>query len=140
MRATISLYALLKKLLIQANAFRRAAASSSEFDAGDIALLGICGDFTAAGERLFATEKVWADRRLQQEERTAVEPETSGVSGRKGKGKAKQQPKARAWTEQDYIRACAKLAYGAVELDAKKQYVPNGAASLGDSVLKSEVN
>lgn len=138
MRATISLYALLKKLLIQANAFRRAAASSSEFDDEDIALLGICGDFTAAGERLLATEKVWADRR-QQEERTAVEPETSGGSGRKGKGKAKQQAKARAWTEQDYVRACAKLAYGAVELDSKKQYVPIGAASLGDSVLKSEV-
>ncbi|GAA5993591.1 hypothetical protein JCM10908_000129 [Rhodotorula pacifica] len=125
------LYSLLKKLLIQAHAFRRAASSSTEFDDADFALLGICGDFATAGERFVETEKVWEERmrserrrlekevQAEEEEGASEERRSSARRAGKGKGAEKEQ---RLWTEMEYVKACEELAYGAVELDVKKHH------------------
>ncbi|GAA5877972.1 hypothetical protein JCM3774_004770 [Rhodotorula dairenensis] len=143
------LYSLLKKLLIQAHAFRRAASSSNEFDDADVALLGICGDFAAAGERFVATELVWKERdRRDQRAMLMVEaaPEEAGddqvgskveeagmatrTRGRKGKDKGREE---RIWTEREYVKACEELAYGAVELDVKQHHYSREIAESATS-------
>lgn len=121
---------MLKKLLIQAHAFRRAASSSNEFDDADFALLGICGDFATAGERFVAAEKVWNEREKEhrQAAAAAVAQMRDGDEGgsevgkrkRGGKGKGKEE---RVWTDREYIKACEELAHGAVEIDGTKQCV-----------------
>ena len=123
-----SLYSLLKKLLIQAHAFRRAASSSNEFDDADFALLGICGDFATAGERFVAAEKVWNEREKENRQAAAAaaalaqvgdgDEVGSEVGKRKRGGKGE-----RVWTDREYIKACEELAYGAVEIDSTKQCV-----------------
>lgn len=128
-----SLYSLLKKLLIQAHAFRRAASSSNEFDDADFALLGICGDFATAGERFVAAEKVWNER--EKENRQATEAAAAAAAqvgdedgvgsevGKRKKGGKGKGKKERVWTDREYIKACEELAYGAVEIDSKTQCV-----------------
>ncbi|TNY17926.1 hypothetical protein DMC30DRAFT_419335 [Rhodotorula diobovata] len=106
-----SLYSLLKKLSIQAEAFRRAATSGA-FDDNDAALIGICGDFATAGERFKALERVWSAR----------QPEGAVKNGGGGKGpgqaRDKGEGKAREWAPDEYDKACAELAYANVELGA----------------------
>ena len=107
---THRLFSHLKKLTIQADAFRKAALSG-EFDEGDAALIGICGDFVAAGERCAGLTTVWIE-----------------VQGREGQGEGKNGGKAVArewkgkaveneWTDGDYLKACATLSYKSVELE-----------------------
>ncbi|BGP43102.1 hypothetical protein JCM10449v2_007126 [Rhodotorula kratochvilovae] len=105
-----SLYTLLKKLAVQAEAFRRAAMSGA-FEDSDAALIGICGDFAAAGERFKALEGVWSARMLA--EGGAPVANGSGAQA-KGKGKGKE----REWTRREYEKACEDLAYATVELGA----------------------
>lgn len=124
---------MLKKLLIQAHAFRRAASSSNEFDDADFALLGICGDFATAGERFVAAEKVWNER--EKENRQATEAAAAAAAqvgdedgvgsevGKRKKGGKGKGKKERVWTDREYIKACEELAYGAVEIDSKTQCV-----------------
>lgn len=147
-----SLYSLLKKLLIQAHAFRRAASTSDEFDDADFALLGICGDFATAGERFVAAEQVWREREKAKREvvnnkagEDAAPAAAGGIEGsdeeagmatrtrtktrararargEQGQDRGKGQEE-RIWTDREYFKACEELAYGAIELDVKKQCV-----------------
>ena len=74
-------------------------------------MIGICGDFVAAGERCAGLTTVWIE-----------------VQGREGQGEGKNGGKAVArewkgkaveneWTDRDYLKACATLSYKSVELE-----------------------
>ncbi|GAA5854336.1 hypothetical protein JCM9279_004724 [Rhodotorula babjevae] len=111
------LYTLLKKLTIQAEAFRRAATSGAFDDTdADAALVGICGDFATAGERFKALERVWSARQPVGDgvgENGGARSSPSRVRGAvNGKGKSK----VREWTQDEYDKVCAELAYDNVEL------------------------
>ncbi|GAA6007783.1 uncharacterized protein JCM10292_005433 [Rhodotorula paludigena] len=112
-----SLYSLLKKLTVQAEAFRRAATSGT-FEDADVALVGICGDFATAGERFRALEGVWAERCGGGSGGRDGVAERNGTEGKNGKGKSKGKGKGKAheWSEQDWIRACGELAYQTAEI------------------------
>ncbi|GAA5912884.1 hypothetical protein JCM8208_002072 [Rhodotorula glutinis] len=109
------LYTLLKKLTVQAEAFRRAATSGAFDDTdADAALVGICGDFATAGERFKALERVWSARQPVGvgENGGARSSPTGGRGAVNGRAKGK----AREWTRDDYDKACIELAYDNVEL------------------------
>jgi hypothetical protein len=97
-----SLYSLLKKLLIQAHAFRRAASSSNEFDDADFVSIS---HLRKRGRRR---------RRLAILLLAFVPDFFSRDEAFKGK-------EERVWTDREYIKACEELAYGAVEIDSTKQ-------------------
>ncbi|GAA5980097.1 hypothetical protein JCM11641_006915 [Rhodosporidiobolus odoratus] len=104
----LPLFTLLRKLATQATAFHRAAATGALDDLeADAALIGICGDFGAAGERCAGLEKVWV---AMQEREGVVSAAMEEEEGKKGKGKERE------WSEKDYENACGKLAYETVEL------------------------
>ncbi|GAA6043850.1 hypothetical protein JCM8097_007237 [Rhodosporidiobolus ruineniae] len=105
------LYTHLVKLSTQAEAFRKAASSGSLDDA-DAALIGICGDFAAAGERFKALSAVWTSR---QEAVAPLPADEDGGTGGKGKGKAKEL----GWSEADYVKACQKLAYETIDMSVE---------------------
>ncbi|GAA5933474.1 hypothetical protein JCM3775_000705 [Rhodotorula graminis] len=114
------LYALLKKLTVQAEAFRRAATSGAFDDTdADAALVGICGDFATAGERFKTLERVYSARQPVGEDGRARS------SPSPGRGAAKGKSKAREWTRDEYDKACAKLAYANFELGTAARTFPS---------------
>ncbi|GAA6023489.1 hypothetical protein JCM10207_006215 [Rhodosporidiobolus poonsookiae] len=118
----VPLFTLLRKLSTQASAFQRAAATGALDDSeADAALIGICGDFAAAGERCAALAGMWEARVAREAAEAAVvggpaEGEGEAREGEGGGKGGKGKGKAREWTDADYERACAKLAYGTVEM------------------------
>lgn len=74
-------------------------------------MIGICGDFVAAGERCGALAKVWNE--LQGREGTVEGTVEEKAIAREGKGKVVQKE----WTDGDYLKACANLAYESIELE-----------------------
>ncbi|GAA5879634.1 hypothetical protein JCM1840_000594 [Sporobolomyces johnsonii] len=131
------LFSLLKKLTIQAEAFRKAALTG-EFDDNDAALIGICGDFVSAGERCATLSKLWKahqDREKSTGEGGHEKAEEPVINGRlKGKGKEKE---ASGWTEKDYVKACAALAYQTVELSVDS---PEGGKTFPTHHYKRDID
>ncbi|GAA5952038.1 hypothetical protein JCM10213_005346 [Rhodosporidiobolus nylandii] len=117
----VPLFTLLRKLSTQAEAFRKAASTGSFGDGGasDAALIGICGDFSSAGERCALLAGVW-EAKQGREGLLEPSPVAAGAAeeegGPSGKGKGKGKGKARDWSEKDYETACDKLAYKVVDM------------------------
>ncbi|GAA5932431.1 hypothetical protein JCM1841_000579 [Sporobolomyces salmonicolor] len=131
------LFSLLKKLTIQAEAFRKAALTG-EFDDDDAALVGICGDFVSAGERCASLSKLWMahqDREKSPREGGHAKAAEPVINGRlKGKGKEKE---ASGWTEKDYVKACAALAYQTVEMSVDS---PEGGKTFPTHHYKRDID
>ncbi|GAA6009174.1 hypothetical protein JCM11491_005781 [Sporobolomyces phaffii] len=105
----VPLFSLLKKLAIQAGAFREAALSG-DFDDDDAALIGICGDLASAGERCAALAQIWSDR----QNRNGASPE--GEEKLKFDGKGKGRATGETWDQGAYAKVCARLAYKCINL------------------------
>ncbi|KAM0752718.1 hypothetical protein T439DRAFT_323329 [Meredithblackwellia eburnea MCA 4105] len=128
-----SLYTLLRRLVTQAEAFRKAATTGS-FDGtdGDAELIGLCGDISTAGERCKGMLEVWEgmkkraagemdggeERKEEAEEEDQKEKgKGKGKTGKgKGKGKAVVEAPVRTYSDQDYTTACRALAYDSIDL------------------------
>lgn len=109
-----SLYSLFKRLVTQAEAFRRAV-TTGEIDNTDIALVGICGDFSAAGDRTKATLAVWLETQGRQEgaEPKKLEVEASG----KGKSRAVEEHE---WTDKEFEKVADALSYAQIDMGSTK--------------------
>lgn len=117
---------LLRKLMTQATAFRRAARNGDAHveTANDTLLISLCGEIEATGERVTHVRGVWM---AQQDDagaapagstsNDATETPKRNTRGKgKGKGKEKEQEQGTVWSDDDYAKACRKLAYEQVQL------------------------
>ncbi|KAK4700304.1 hypothetical protein P7C70_g5944, partial [Phenoliferia sp. Uapishka_3] len=112
-----SLFSLLRRLVTQADAFRKAA-TTGEVNADDVILLGLCGDISSAGERCVRTLKIWDEQRERDgssdgAKKVDAEPLINGNG--KGKGRAVEAP---SYTDAQYSAACRTLAYDSISLAA----------------------
>lgn len=113
-RNSIRLFSLLKKLVTQAEAFRKAA-TTGEIDADDAALIGICGDFSTAGERCRATLEVWLEQQARNGGGDKIEDEMEDETRWTRKGKARAiEPSG--YSEKEYGVASQALSYESVVL------------------------
>lgn len=110
-----SLFSLLRRLVTQADAFRKAA-TTGDFNADDVALLGLCGDMSAAGDRCVRTLKIWDQQRERDGDfLPAPKPNAPAANG-KGKGRALDD--SQTYTDVQYASACRTLAYDSLSLAA----------------------
>lgn len=101
------LYTLFKRLVTQAEALRKAA-TTGEIDDADVKLIGICSDFSAAGDSLQAAQRIWNDLKARS---------GGGVKAEHGSSaKGKNQIDENVWTEQDYTKAADALSFASIEL------------------------
>lgn len=141
-----SLFSYLKRLVTQAEAFRKAASTTSQFEEKDSGLIGLCGDISSTGDRLKEMLEVWqerkerdlapSDERIEQEEEDVMIVEPKVDTRLKGKGKALSQSSTSAmfsvdptWSE--YSNACRSLAYESVILSTEDLSGLGGKSFLG---------
>lgn len=113
-----SVFSLLRRLVTQAEAFRKASVTG-EIAAEDVALVGLCGDISAAGDRCVRTLKIWEEHRDRDGGGAKAKPEEEEAVVVNGKGKGKERAvvvQPTTYTDADYSAACRALAYNTIEL------------------------